>query len=264
MQVITGADITGGGTTTPTLALGNVHVGDSTTYQIANQGSTSLSPSLRGAIQTNNGGNINPALLTGNGVTPGNFGPIAPGTSSSTFTVTAAGAGSLSGQAVHVANNFDNVPAQTISLTGAAYALASPTVTSSLTPQFNFGVVQAGHSYTDPLTITNTLVASSASFQEGLNASFGTPTNSQLTTNGGTITNLGAGLSNGTAMSVTLTPTTAGTIGGTVPISFASNGSGTSGLGITSLSGQNLTYGWTFSGTVVNPANPSTSCAVEW
>src|SRR5208282_3291584 len=67
MQVITGADITGGSTTTPTLALGNVHVGDSTTYQIANQGSTSLSPSLRGAIQTNNGGNINPALLTGNG-----------------------------------------------------------------------------------------------------------------------------------------------------------------------------------------------------
>jgi hypothetical protein len=209
-------------------------------------------------IQTTvNGGNINPSLLSGSGVTAANFGPLAPGSSSSTFTVTAAGAGSFSGQAVHIANNFGNVPEQTISITGAAYNLAGPTVTSSLTPQFNFGVVQAGHSFTDPLTITNTLVASSASFQEGLNASFGTPTNSQLTTNGGTITNLAANTSNSSSMSVTLTPTSAGTIGGTVPINFASNGATTSLLGITPLTAQNLNYLWTFSGTVVNPANPS-------
>ena len=107
------------------------------------------------------------------------------------------------------------------------------------------------------LTITNTLVASSAAFQEGLNASFGTPTNTQLTTNGGTITNLTAGTSNSSAMSVTLTPTMAGIIGGTVPINFASNGATTSGLGITPLAGQNLNYTWTLSAVVINPANPS-------
>jgi hypothetical protein len=73
MQVITGANVTGGNTTTPTLALGNVHVGASTTYQIANQG-TAANPSLRGAIQTNvNGGNITGGLLSGTGVTPQNL-----------------------------------------------------------------------------------------------------------------------------------------------------------------------------------------------
>ena len=257
MQVITGADVTGGGTTTPTLALGNVHVGASTTYQINNDGTTN-NPSLRGAIQTDvNGGNVTPGLLTGSGVTAQNFGPVAPGSATGTYTVTAASAGSLSGQAVHIANNFGNVPEQTLSITGAAYALASPSVTSSLSPMFNFGVVQAGQTYTDQLTIANTLVASNPAYQEGLNASFGTPTNTQLTTNGGSITNLAAGTSNSTALSVSLTPTMAGTIGGTVPINFASNGTTTSGLGITSLPTQDLAYNWTFSGTVVNPANPS-------
>jgi hypothetical protein len=112
--VITGTKVSGGNTTTPVLDLGIVHIGDSTTYQIANQG-TAGNPSLRGAIQTNNGGNIDPNLLTGTGVTPGNFGPIAPGGSSTTYTVTAAGVGSLAGQAVHIANNFGNVREQTMS-----------------------------------------------------------------------------------------------------------------------------------------------------
>src|SRR5207248_4944157 len=38
IEVITGSKVTGGNTTTPTLNLGIVHSGDSTTYQIANQG----------------------------------------------------------------------------------------------------------------------------------------------------------------------------------------------------------------------------------
>ena len=259
-QAVTGSDVSNGTGATPTLALGNVHVDGSTsaTYAIENAGTSG--PALRGAIQTSvNGGNITASGLSGSGVTAQNFGPVATGAGTSSYTVdyNPTTAGALSGQAVHVANNFSNVAEQTINITGAAYALASPTVTSSLSPQFNFGVVIAGTTYTDPLTITNTLVASSAAYQEGLNAAFGTPTNSQLTTNGGVITNLAAGASNNTAMSVSLTPTTAGTIGGTVPISFASNGATTSGLGITALAGQNLNYTWTFSGTVVNPASPS-------
>ncbi len=253
MQVITGADVSNGGTATPTLALGNVHVGDSTTYDIASQG-TAANPSLRGAIQTNNGGNI--TELTGTGVTPANFGPIAPGTGSTLLTVTASTAGALSGQAVHIANNFDNVRAQTMSITGNAYAFASPTWASSLNPKFDFGVVQVGQTYTDPLTVTNTLVAANAAFQEGLNASFGSPSTSFLSASG-SITNLAAGAADSSSMVVSLHPTSTGTVSGTVPINFASNGAGTSGLGITTLAGQNLPYNWTFSGTVVNPANPS-------
>jgi hypothetical protein len=120
LQVITGASITGGNTTTPTLNLGIVHVGDSATYQIANEGSAA-NPSLRGAIQTDvNGGNITGSLLTGTGVTAANFGPIAPGGSTTTYTVTAAGPGSLAGQAVHIANNFGNVPEQTVSFSAGS------------------------------------------------------------------------------------------------------------------------------------------------
>ena len=65
--------------------------------------------------------------LSGSGVTAQNFGPVATGTSTSPFTVTYAPttAGALTGQAVHLANNFGNVGEQTLSITGAAYNLAS-------------------------------------------------------------------------------------------------------------------------------------------
>ena len=118
MQVITGAKVANGGTATPTLDIGILHKGDTTTFQIANQG-TAANPSLRGAIQTGvNGGNITGGLLTGTGVTAGNFGPIAPGSATGAFEVTAAAPGILQGQAVHIANNFDNVREQTMAITG--------------------------------------------------------------------------------------------------------------------------------------------------
>ena len=81
-QGITGANISNGTSTTPTLAIGNLRVGANTyTYNIANVGTTG--PALRGAIQTNvNGANISDARLSGNGVTAGNWGPLAPETRS--------------------------------------------------------------------------------------------------------------------------------------------------------------------------------------
>ncbi|HEX7326860.1 MAG TPA: choice-of-anchor D domain-containing protein [Rhodanobacteraceae bacterium] len=258
-QAVTGADVTGGTGTSPVLAFGNVHVGvaNTTSYDVENTGTSG--PSLRGAIQTGvNGGNITDATLTGTGVTAGNWGPVSTGGNASfgvTWTPTQAGA-QLSGQTVHIANNFANVGAQTLTITGTAYAYADPTVTSSLATPFNFGVVQAGQTYTDPLTIANTLTASNAAYQEGLNAAFGTISNSQLTANG-SITNLAAGQSNRGGMVVTLNPTSAGAIGGTVTIDFASNGDGTSGLGITNLNSQSPMYTWQFKGTVVNQANPN-------
>jgi hypothetical protein len=49
MQGITGPKVAGGNTATPTLNLGVIHVGDSTTYQIANLGAAA-NPSLRSTI----------------------------------------------------------------------------------------------------------------------------------------------------------------------------------------------------------------------
>ncbi len=112
MQVITGSKVTGGNTANPTLALGTVHVGDQATYQIANQG-TAANPSLRGALQP-----MTDSLLSGSGITAANFGPIAPGTSTADYLVTAASAGILTNEKVHVANNFGNVREQDLSITG--------------------------------------------------------------------------------------------------------------------------------------------------
>ena len=75
-------------------------------------------------------------------MTAQNFGPIAAGTSTSPFTVTytPTTAGALSGQAVHLANNYGNVGEQTISITGAAFNLAG----SNTIAPINFGVLHVG------------------------------------------------------------------------------------------------------------------------
>src|ERR1019366_4234397 len=118
-QVLTG-NVTNGTSAAPTMAFGNIHVGDtkSLSYAIANTGSGG--PVLRGAIQTAaGGGNITDARLTGSGVAAGNFGPLAQGSTTAAMGATFSGltAGSLVAQSVHVANNFDNVTEQTLSIT---------------------------------------------------------------------------------------------------------------------------------------------------
>ena len=57
------------------------------------------------------------------------------------------------GQAAHLANNFGNAAAQTISITGVAYNLASSNTIAPL----NFGVLHVGDLTATPMpTITNT------------------------------------------------------------------------------------------------------------
>ncbi|MBK9469952.1 MAG: hypothetical protein IPO20_19175 [Gammaproteobacteria bacterium] len=172
-QAITGAVI-GGTTASPVLDFGNVRVGASVTrnYQIANTGTTG--PDLRGAIQTSvNGGNITDARLTGSGVTAGNFGPIGTGANSGNQAVNfnASSAGALTGQAVHIANNFDNVQDQTIEIAGAAFNAAVGNATPTPVVLANQRV---GGSLSQQLTVSNT--ADAGAFSEDLNASFGVPT----------------------------------------------------------------------------------------
>src|SRR5690606_15962905 len=114
VQTLSG-DLTGGNTSTATIAFGNVHVGDapSRSFQIHNSGDDG--PSLRGAIQTSaGGGNLTDGRLVGDGAMAGNFGPLVPGNSTSNRTVTfnATSAGPLTGQKVAIVNNFDNVADQ--------------------------------------------------------------------------------------------------------------------------------------------------------
>jgi hypothetical protein len=252
-QAITGANVTNGTSAAPTLTIGNVHVGANTfNYQVANIGSTG--PSLQGAIQTTvNGGNINDARLS---VAPGNWGPVALGASSGdlalTFTAASAGALSpLSGQVIHIVNNFDNVADQNMNIvlgTGAAaYNLAQGNATPS---PVTIGNQRIGGSLAQALTVSNT--APAGIYTEGLNATFGANTGDALN-NGGTISLLGGQDSNSSAMVVRVDTSTAGAKSGSVTLNYVSDGTGTSGLGLTSVGSQAINV----SGNVYQIAQPT-------
>ena len=242
-QQLTGTKVTNGTTANATLALGNIHVGDTATssYQIYNSGTTTI----RGAIQTNvNGANLTDSRLLGTGtnytgVTAGNFGPIAGGASSSAYNVTFTGssAGALDNQKVYIINNFENVTNQTLNITGAAYDYAAasmlPTTPITLANQ------RVGGSLTQALSITNT-AATVVGYKEKLDASFGTLTG-DANNNGGTIGLLAAGSPANTNLAVGVNTGTAGAKSGTAQVNFTSNGTGTSGLANSTLASQTVT-----------------------
>ncbi|MGS4946643.1 choice-of-anchor D domain-containing protein [Meridianimarinicoccus sp. RP-17] len=126
---IIGADAdmgTGGDVVAGVLDLGNVRGGTTATRSFTVD-NTGTGADIRGAVQTAAGtGNITDARLSGSGVTAQNFGPVAAGGSTASFDVTfeATAGGSLAGQTIGIASNFDNVAGQTISLLGFATARA--------------------------------------------------------------------------------------------------------------------------------------------
>ena len=259
-QGLSGAGIVNGNTTSPSIVVGNVHVGATTfTYNINNTGTTG--PALRGAIQNAvNGGNISDARLSGNGVLSSNWGAVAPGGSVSrdvTFTVGAAGVfAPISGQALSIVNNFENTRSQLLTITSAAGAAAyNLAAAAAVTPNpVDLGNQRVGGTSSGALTISN--VAPGGSFSERLDASFGTLTGSALS-NGGTVSLLAAGASNNSAMTLRLDGSTAGAKTGTAQVNFASNGNGTSGLGITNLASQTVTVNGSFFNAAVGSTTPT-------
>lgn len=242
-QVITGASVTNGATTNATLTIGNVRVGSTQfNYQIANGGTTGAD--LRGALQTSvNGANITDSRLSGSGVTEGNYGPIAVNSSSGNYTVnfttnTAGVLAPLSGQAINLRSNFDNIADQKLNIVLSNDAAAYNAAVGSTAPTVNLGNSRVGGSLTGNLTITN--AAPSGSFTEKLDAMFGTVTG-DVTNNGGSISLLSAGSSNNSSMGVTLNTSAAGARSGTVTVDFATNGTGTSGLSTESVGSQVVT-----------------------
>ncbi|MFN0126194.1 MAG: beta strand repeat-containing protein [Verrucomicrobiales bacterium] len=251
-QTISGTAVTGGGTGTPTLGFGNIHVGDEVTrtYQVNNVGASG--PVLRGALQTSvNGGSITDPRLSGAGVTAGNFGPISTGSATGAFSVVLTGttAGALTGQNIHIINNFDNVGDQTMNVTGSVFRYALPTAHTPEPVAFgNFHVGDVAPSQV--LSLTNNVA--NDGFSEALNASIGGATGG-VTTNGGAFSLLGPGATNSTALSVGIDTATAGSKNGTATISLASDGTGSSGLGLTALSSQTVNV----TGSVFRLAQPT-------
>jgi hypothetical protein len=135
----------------------------------------------------------------------------------------------------------------TIETTGSVFRLASA---SPATPNpVNFGNVRVGTSATQALTIGNT--AANDGFSEKLNASIGGATAG--VTAAGSFNLLGPQSSNNASLVVGIDTASAGARNGTATITLASDGTGTSGLGVTPLTAQTVAV----NGAVYRVANPT-------
>jgi len=221
---VSGAGVTNGASASPTLALGNVHVGaaNSGSFNINNTGTNG--PVIRGAIQN-----------TGTGIVAQNFGPISPsGSTTVSYDYTSNTSGLLD-PSFNIVTNFDNVAGKTVNVTGAAYDYANPLISPN---PVIFGNVHVGTSTAQALSIANTTITNPL-FQEGLNASV-SDTTGGVTFNGATITNLAAGAAASTAITVGINTGTAGDKSGIATIGLESNGS-IDGLSNTALTSKEVT-----------------------
>ncbi|MCP4286726.1 MAG: choice-of-anchor D domain-containing protein, partial [Gammaproteobacteria bacterium] len=138
---------------------------------------------------------------------------------------------------------------QTVNVSGGVYRLAEATIDNPL--DFAFGNIHVGDTVNQAVSITNTAV--SDVYSEKLNASFGGTSDARITTNGGSFNQLAAGATD-SSMEVGVDTSAAGIIGGTATLNFASDGTGTSGLGITGLPSQDLIVTASISATAYNYA----------
>ncbi|HXI19912.1 MAG TPA: choice-of-anchor D domain-containing protein, partial [Gemmatimonadales bacterium] len=247
------------GDTTPlTVNFSNRHVGDAATQTLTVQNlaatdgySERLNASFgtpTGTGVTTNGGSI--TLLAAGGA---NSSALAVGLDTAT-------AGAKSGT---VAVNYQSdgsgtsgltaigAGSQTVTVSGAVYRLASAQIDNP--GAFSFGNVHVGDTVQRALSITNT--AANDGYSERLDASFGGTSDARITTSG-SIGLLAAGATNASSMVIGVNTAAAGSVNGTATVAFASNGSGTSGLGVTGLPAQDVTVSATIEGGVYRLANP--------
>jgi hypothetical protein len=122
---------------------------------------------------------------------------------------------------------------QTVTTSITGYRLAEANIISAV----NFGNVHVGDVVSQALTLSN--LAANDGYSENLNASFGGVSDARITTSG-SISGLAAGSTNNSSMVVGLNTSAAGTVTGTASVLLQSDGSGTSGLGITNLPSQDV------------------------
>ena len=141
---------------------------------------------------------------------------------------------------------------QQITVNATGYRLAQANTIAAV----NFGNVHVGDTVSQALSISNTQIADA--FSEKLNASFGGVSDARITT-AGSINLLGAGLTNSSSMVVGLNTAAVGSVNGTAQVLLKSDGSGTSGLGLTDLPSQDVGVSGdiTLSGSVFRLASAS-------
>ena len=228
------------------LAFGNHHVGDSTGNTLAlTVSNTAISDGYSEKLNAGLG-----SATTGFSAA-GTVTAIAAGASNSnslTAVLDTSTAGTKSGTAtLMLASNGAGVDgrgatalaSQTVNLTGAVYNFAAAGLAST---SISLGNQHVGGTLNAFLTLTNT--AAAGSYSEGLDATFTAATGSATGT--GTASLIAAGASNSSSLSVGLSPAAAGAATGTETLAFISDGTGTSGLGTTSLGTQAVSITGTF------------------
>ena len=140
----------------------------------------------------------------------------------------------------------------TINISGTGYRVANPTLnTPAVTIAARVGDATAANR---AVSITNT---SADAFTEGLKVSIGS-VSGNAQSNGGAITNLAAGATNGSAILVGLASTaTAGLTSGTVNLSLISTGAGTTGAPDLALAAQTVNV----NGKIYTPASAQLNTA---
>ena len=220
-QTLSG-DVTGGSTTTPSLALGAVRIG--VAGQNTTTGSFSINnpaggPMLRGAIKSSgNGANLageSQLSITGG---PRNFGPIAASGHSEDFEIAFTGStpGSVS-RKVALVNNFDNIAGQLVTVTAEAFNPAVPNITPD---PIALGDFHVGATAQQAISIANN--APAGAFSESLVAN-ATAAGAQVSITGGPSVSVAAGGSN-SSIGVAVNTSTAGAKNGNANIARSSTG----------------------------------------
>ena len=124
---------------------------------------------------------------------------------------------------------------QSVEVSGAVYRLASAQINNA--GSFSFGNVHVGDAVSQALSITTTWPAT-ASARRWTQAS--AAARMRASPPAGSIGLLGAGSTDTTGMVIGVNTAAAGNVSGTATVLFASNGAGTSDLGITSLPSQDV------------------------
>ncbi|MBL0150492.1 MAG: choice-of-anchor D domain-containing protein [Ideonella sp.] len=206
------------------------------------------------ALTNNIGGTaVNAGATFTNGLNVARNGGVAglnTGTLSIQYLSDGTGAGN-SGFSAIAANN------QAITVNATGYRLASVNAIAAV----NFGNVHVGDTVNQALSVSNTAI--NDGFSEKLNASFGGTTDARITTSG-SFALLAAGQSNASSLIVGLNTTAAGSVNGTARVLLTSDGAGTSGLGTTALtpqdvgvSGEIITSGSVFRLASASPVAPN-------
>ncbi|MDD4274926.1 MAG: choice-of-anchor D domain-containing protein [Desulfobacter postgatei] len=237
------------------VVLTNVHVGDTSEQ-------TLIITNTAVADTFSEGLNATIGSATGNTTAGGSFNLLAAGASDSSSLVvgidtSTAGAKSGTAQIELVSDGAGtsdlgqtSIGSQTVNVSGNVYRLADVNTLNSV----NFGSVHVGDSVGQALDITNTAVADG--FSESLNAAFAGVSDARILTSG-SITQLAAGASDYSSMLIGLDTSAVGTITGIATVDFQSDGTGTSELGITDLSSQDVgVSGSIIEATVYRLANP--------